>query len=106
MEKAYVAGRNSEEGEPESGQTTRFNYNNMDNNEINKWNIRNDRIKQVATGYMHTVVLTDNGYMYATGNNGYYQLSDGSSTQRKNLVYMKDSSNNTMKDVKRNICSR
>lgn len=40
-------------------------------------------IKQVATGYMHTVVLTDNGYMYATGNNGYYQLSDGSSTQRK-----------------------
>ncbi len=99
MEKAYVAGRNSE-GELGIGQTT--------SSTITTWTIMKSTngtsemtgIKQVATGYMHTVVLTDNGYMYATGNNGYYQLSDGSSTQRKNLVYMKDSSNNTMKDVK------
>ena len=97
--KAYVAGRNSE-GELGIGQTT--------SSTITTWTIMKSTngtsemtgIKQVATGYMHTVVLTDNGYMYATGNNGYYQLSDGSSTQRKNLVYMKDSSNNTMKDVK------
>ena len=97
--KAYVAGRNNE-GELGIGQTT--------SSTITTWTIMKSTngtsemtgIKQVATGYMHTVVLTDNGYMYATGNNGYYQLSDGSSTQRKNLVYMKDSSNNTMKDVK------
>ena len=97
--KAYVAGRNNE-GELGIGQIT--------SSTITTWTIMKSTngtsemtgIKQVATGYMHTVVLTDNGYMYATGNNGYYQLSDGSSTQRKNLVYMKDSSNNTMKDVK------
>lgn len=57
-------------------------------------------IKQVAAGDSHTVVLTDDGYMYATGSNTYYQLSDGSGSQRKNLVYMRDDSNNLMKDVK------
>ena len=60
-------------------------------------------IKQVAAGDRHTVVLTDNGYMYATGSNTYYQLSDGSGSQRKNLVYMRDDSNNLMKDVKEKI---
>ena len=97
--KAYVTGRNYE-GQLGIGETK--------NSDITTWTIMKSTngtsemtgIKQVAAGDRHTVVLTDDGYMYATGSNTYYQLSDGSGSQRKNLVYMRDDSNNLMKDVK------
>lgn len=48
--------------------------------------------KSVSAGINHTMVLTNDGYVYATGYNGYYQLADGTSTSKSYLIPMTDKS--------------
>ncbi len=43
-------------------------------------------VKQVSAGSQHTLILKENGDLWAVGNNEYGQLGDGSTTQRLNPV--------------------
>ena len=65
-----------------------------------------ENVKQVATGIYHTVVLTNDGNMYATGYNNVYQLADGSSSTKTKLQPMKSSDGSNMKKHKINLCRR
>ena len=56
--------------------------------------------KSVSAGINHTMVLTNDGYVYATGYNGYYQLADGTSTSKSYLIPMTDKSGSQIKNVK------
>ena len=94
----YVSGYNAE-GELGIG-------NNQ--NSVEKWQkMRNPsntddmkNVKQVATGRYHTMVLTNDEKVYATGYNNTKQLADGTTTTRNLLKPMKDSTDKEITNVK------
>ena len=48
-------------------------------------------LKTISAGYVHTVYLKSDGSVWATGDNAYGQLGDGTNTDRSNPVEVKNS---------------
>ncbi|CDE14898.1 putative uncharacterized protein [Clostridium sp. CAG:470] len=93
----YVSGRNTEGQLGIGNDSTIYTWSKMKN--ING-TAQMENVKQVATGIYHTVVLTNDGNMYATGYNNVYQLADGSSSTKTKLQPMKSSDGSNMKNIK------
>ena len=57
-------------------------------------------IKEVSAGRYHTMLLNNNGEVYSTGYNNYYQLGNGSSSTKSYIIAMTDVDGSVMSNVK------
>ena len=57
-------------------------------------------IKEISAKSNNTYMLTEGGYVQATGNNYFSQLGDGNSTDRTTAVDVKTVSNKYVTDAK------
>ena len=57
-------------------------------------------IKEVSAGRYHTMLLNNNGEVYATGYNNNYQLGNGSSSTKSYIIAMTDVDGSVMSNVK------
>ena len=59
-----------------------------------------DNVDKVVAGRGHTLILTNDGKVYATGYNYYGELADGTTTARNYFAPMKDSDGNEITNAK------